>query len=351
MRLAERIGLAALRRLDPETAHGLALKALRTGLAPTAGSPDPALATDAMGLALPSPIGVAAGFDKNAVAPDAMLAQGFGFIEIGAVTPRPQAGNPRPRLFRLAKDRAAINRFGFNNEGLERIAERLRTRTGERSRVWANLGANKDSEDRAGDYLAVMGGLHGLVGAMTLNVSSPNTERLRDLQGAAALEALLARAIARRDELAAGGRRTPLLVKIAPDLTPEELRDVAAVAMNCRIDGIVATNTTLAREGLRSSHAGEAGGLSGAPLKPLALATLKRLRAASAGAIPLIGVGGIATAADAYERIRAGADLVQLYTAMIYEGPSLGARIGDGLAALLKRDGFGGPAEAVGVDA
>lgn len=350
MSAIERAGLAALRLLDPETAHGLAIRALKSGLAPPTPAPDATLATRVLGLNLPSPVGVAAGFDKNAEAPDAMLARGFGFVEIGAVTPRPQAGNAKPRLFRLAEDRAAINRFGFNNDGLETVAARLSARTGGTQRVWANLGANKDSEDRGGDYVAVMKGLHGLVGAMTLNISSPNTERLRDLQGPAALEALLMRAIDHRDELALVGERTPLLVKIAPDLSEAEIADVAAVAMKCGIDGIVATNTTLGRDGLRSAHAAEAGGLSGAPLKARALEVLSRLRRETKGAVTLIGVGGIETAEDAYARIRAGASAVQLYTAMIYEGPSLGSRINDGLARLLRRDGFAHPAEAVGAD-
>ncbi|WP_340109816.1 quinone-dependent dihydroorotate dehydrogenase [Pikeienuella sp. HZG-20] len=351
MRLLEDLGLAALRTLDPERAHRLAILALKAGLGPKA-APEPILSTTLFGLTLPSPIGVAAGFDKNAEAPEAMLAAGFGFIEIGAVTPRPQPGNPRPRLFRLSEDRAAINRFGFNNDGVDVIAARLRARVTDsaRPRVWANIGANKTSADRAGDYVAVMRGLHGTVGAMTLNVSSPNTERLRELQGPAALEALIARALAARDALAETGERTPILVKIAPDLSGPEIDDLAAVATNCGVDGLIATNTTLARPGLRSRHAAEAGGLSGAPLKAAALTALKRLYAATKGKTPLIGVGGIANADDAYERIRAGASAVQVYTAMVYQGPSLGARIGEGLAMRLRRDGFESVAEAVGAD-
>lgn len=348
MSFLERQGLKTLRLIDPERAHGLAIRALKTGLLPAAPPPDPILATRLFGLDLPSPVGVAAGFDKNAEAPDAMLALGFGFVEIGAVTPEPQPGNPRPRLFRLTEDRAAINRFGFNNEGLDVVARRLAKRTRSPARVWANLGANKWSQDRIGDYVTVMRGLHGLAGAMTLNVSSPNTERLRDLQGPEALEALLMRAIRERDQLAAAGARTPILLKIAPDLSPEEIADIAAIALNCRIDGIVATNTTLSRDGLKSAYASETGGLSGAPLKERALAVLKRLRSDTRGELPLIGVGGIATAEDAFERIRAGASAVQLYTAMVYEGPSIGARIGEGLAAILRRKGYGGVEEAVG---
>ena len=348
MSFLEEAGLKALRMLDPETAHRVAIKGLKSGLLKPAPAPDPILKTNVLGIDLTSPLGVAAGFDKNAEAPDAMLAQGFGFVEIGAVTPRPQAGNPRPRLFRLAEDRAAINRFGFNNDGLDVIAGRLARRRGGASRVWANLGANKDSEDRIEDYAAVMRGLHGLVGAMTLNVSSPNTEKLRDLQGPAALEALLTRALKERDKLELAGERTPVLLKIAPDLEEAEIDDIAAVAVNCRIDGVVATNTTLDREGLRSAHRIETGGLSGAPLKARSLAVLKRMARALKGRAPLIGVGGIGSAEDAYERIRAGASAVQLYTAMVYAGPSLGADINAGLAALLKKDGFESVAEAVG---
>ncbi len=348
MRGLEPLGLKALHMFDPETAHGLALKGLQSGILAAAPAADPILATRVLGIDLPTPIGVAAGFDKNAEVPDAMLALGFGFTEIGAVTPRPQAGNPRPRLFRLTEDRAAINRFGFNNQGLTVIAGRLAARRGGHMRIWANLGANKDSADRAEDYVTVMQGLHGLVGAMTLNVSSPNTEKLRDLQGPAALEALLDRAMKARDRLAVTGDRTPILLKIAPDLTAAELDDIAAVALNARIDGIVATNTTLARDGLSSRFAAEVGGLSGAPVKAKALAALQRLRRTSKGRIPLIGVGGIATAADAFERIRAGASAVQLYTAMVYDGPRLGQTIGEGLADLLRKAGFESVAEAVG---
>ena len=233
-------GLRALQMLDPERAHGLAIWALKRGLAPGGGAGfDPLLQTRIFGLTLPSPIGVAAGFDKNAEAPDAMLDRGWGFVEIGAATPRPQPGNPKPRLFRLTEDRAAINRFGFNNDGADAVAARLRARTGGPGRVWANLGANKDTEDKADDYVKVMEKLHGLVGAMTLNVSSPNTERLRDLQGAEALDALLTRAIKARDRLALVGERTPLLLKIAPDLTDGEIGEIAEVAMGAGIDGVL----------------------------------------------------------------------------------------------------------------
>ncbi len=349
--LIEEHGLKAMHMFDPERAHRLAVWSLKHGIAPGKGAQlDPILATTVFGLTLPSPIGVAAGFDKNAEAPDAMLNRGWGFIEIGAATPRAQPGNPKPRLFRLTEDRAAINRFGFNNEGVDAIAVRLRARTGLPTRVWANLGANKDTEDKAEDYVKVMEKLHGLVGAMTLNISSPNTERLRDLQGAEALDALLSRAIKARDRLALVGEKTPLLLKIAPDLTDAEINEIAEVALARRIDGIVATNTTLDRTGLKSAYSAEKGGLSGAPLKQRSLDVLKKFRRATKGRLPLIGVGGIETADDAYQRIRAGASAIQVYTAMVYEGPGLGARIAHGVAARLARDGFSSVADAVGVD-
>jgi dihydroorotate dehydrogenase len=342
--LVERLGLAALRRLDPETAHGLALRALRAGLAPAPGPvTTPRLATRLFGLALANPVGVAAGFDKNAEALDATLAAGFGFVEVGAVTPRPQPGNPRPRLFRLEADRAAINRFGFNNDGLAAMAARLKARR-RPGVVGVNLGANKDSADRAADYATLIGGLSGLADFFTVNVSSPNTERLRDLQGREALDTLLARAVA-----AAGA--TPVAVKIAPDLDEAALADVAEVALARGLAGIIATNTTLSRDGLRSRHAAEAGGLSGRPLFRRSTETLRALRRLTQGRLQLIGVGGVEDAETAYAKIRAGADAVQLYTGLVYGGVSLGARIARGLDGLLARDGFATVAEAVGVDA
>jgi dihydroorotate dehydrogenase len=341
--LVERAGLALLRRLDPETAHGLALGALRRGLAPSPGPvTSPRLATRVAGLALPNPVGVAAGFDKNAVALDATLAAGFGFVEVGAVTPRPQAGNPRPRLFRLAEERAAINRFGFNNDGLTALQARLASRR-RAGVVGVNLGANKDSADRAADYALLVEALAGKVDFLTVNVSSPNTERLRDLQGAEALAALLT---ACRDRAEA----TPLFVKIAPDLSEAEIEAVADAALRLGLAGIIATNTTTARDGLRGAHAAETGGLSGRPLFARSTAVLRRLRGVTRGRCALIGVGGVESAETAYAKIRAGADAVQLYTALVYEGVSLGARIAEGLDALLARDGVSNVAEAVGAD-
>lgn len=346
MRMLERAGLALLHRLDPETAHGLALRALRAGLAGGAGPvTSPRLRTTLAGLALPNPVGTAAGFDKAAVAADAVLRTGFGFAEIGAVTPRPQPGNPRPRLFRLDADRAAINRFGFNNPGMEAVRANLaaQRRAGV---VGVNLGANKDSEDKAADYVAVLRRFRGEVAFATVNVSSPNTERLRDLQGRAALDALLGRVLEARDEAAP---RVPVFLKIAPDLDEAALADLAAVCLERGIDGIVATNTTLARDGLRSAYAAEAGGLSGAPLFRRSTEVLAALYRLTGGAVPLIGAGGIASAEDAMAKIRAGASAVQLYTAMIYQGVSLGARIARDLDRLLEAEGAI-LADAVGAD-
>jgi dihydroorotate dehydrogenase len=350
--LAERAGLALLHRFDPERAHGMALRALRAGLAGGAGSvSSPRLAVRLAGLALPNPVGTAAGFDKAAVAVDATLGAGFGFVEIGAVTPRPQPGNPRPRLFRLDEDRAAINRFGFNSPGMEAVRANL---AGQRrpGMVGVNLGANKDSVDKAADYVAVLQRFHGDVDFATVNVSSPNTERLRELQGRGALDALLARVLEARDSGSrdAAAPRIPVFLKIAPDLDQAGLRDVAELCLGRGVDGIIATNTTTAREGLRSPLAAEAGGLSGAPLfrrSTEVLATLYRL---TGGALPLIGVGGVATAEDAFAKVRAGASAVQLYTAMVFEGVSLGRRIAAGLDRLLAQAGVANMADAVGAD-
>lgn len=351
--MINRLALAALRLTDPETAHAWALSALRAGLAPAPRlREDPALAVDLWGIRFPHPIGVAAGFDKNAEAPDALLRMGAAFLEVGAVTPLPQPGNPKPRMFRLARDRAAVNRFGFNNDGLEAIAARLRARAGDVDRIGANLGANKDAADRLADYEAVLRGLWGLVGFFTVNVSSPNTERLRALQGKEALGALLTRVIAARDALSEHAeRRPPVLVKIAPDLSDEELDAVAEVALVVGLDGIVATNTTVARpDTLKSAHAAEAGGLSGQPLFERSTEVLRHLARATDRKIPLIGVGGVGGAEQAYAKIKAGASLVQLYTALAYEGPGLIARIARDLPALLARDGFASIADAVGAE-
>lgn len=339
----EKLGLAALRRIDPETAHGLALRALQAGLGPRSGPvTSPRLRCRLAGLDLPNPVGLAAGFDKNGTALAPLARSAFGFLEVGAVTPRPQPGNPRPRLFRLSEDRAAINRFGFNNDGAAAMAARLASRP-KGAVIGLNLGANKDSADRAADFAQVLATCGAHLDFATVNVSSPNTERLRELQGKAALAALLAGVMAANRALA---RPLPVFLKIAPDLSEAELEDVAAVATGAGIAGIIATNTTLARDGLKSPHRAETGGLSGAPLferSTRALARLSRLTP-----LPLIGVGGVGSAADAYEKIRAGASAVQLYTALVYGGISLAGEIARGLDALLARDGFANVAEAVG---
>ncbi|MBI1218289.1 MAG: quinone-dependent dihydroorotate dehydrogenase [Rhodobacteraceae bacterium] len=345
MSLLERAGLAALHRIDPERAHGLALLALRAGLVPLPGPvTSPRLGTTLAGLNLPNPVGLAAGFDKNAVALSALTRAGFGFIEVGAATPRPQPGNPKPRLFRLTEDRAAINRFGFNNDGATVIASRLALRP-KAGVIGLNLGANKDSTDRAADFAAVLTTCGAHIDFATVNVSSPNTERLRELQGKAALAALLAGVLAAR---AALPRRIPVFLKIAPDLDAAGLADVADVALTSGIDGIIATNTTLSREGLKSAQRDEKGGLSGAPLFEKSTRTLARLSLLTDGKLPLIGVGGIATPEQAYAKIRAGASAVQVYTAMVFDGIGLAARLARGLDALLARDGFATVADAVG---
>lgn len=346
MRQAERLGLALLHRLDPERAHGLSLRALGAGLVPLPGPvTSPRLATTLAGLALPNPLGLAAGYDKNAEAVAALARAGFGFVETGAATPRPQPGNPRPRLFRLTEDRAAINRFGFNNDGMEAIGARLARRRRGTVPVGLNLGANRDSPDRAADFARVLAHCGAHVDFATVNVSSPNTERLRDLQGKAALAALLAGVTEARARLA---RPVPVFLKIAPDLGPAELADIAEVALSSGIDGVIATNTTLSREGLKSASAGEAGGLSGAPLFERSTRVLAELSRLTGGRLPLVGVGGVGSAAQAYAKIRAGASAVQLYTALVYGGLSLVAEILHGLETLLARDGFASVADAVG---
>ncbi len=346
MSLLESLGLGLMRRMDPERAHGLALKALTSGLAPLPGPvTSPRLACTLAGMPLPNPVGLAAGFDKNATAIAQLSRAGFGFLEVGAATPLPQPGNPKPRLFRLAEDRAAINRFGFNNDGMEAIAGRLAARSRGPVPVGLNLGANKTSDNRAADFARVLAACGPHVDFATVNVSSPNTERLRDLQGPAALSALLDGVMQARAALA---RPIPVFLKIAPDLSEEDLAGIAQVALSAGLSGIIATNTTLSREGLKSAHAGEAGGLSGAPLFEKSTRVLARLSQLTEGQLPLVGVGGISSAEEAYAKIRAGASSVQLYTAMVYQGLSLAARIARGLDGLLARDGFTSVAEAVG---
>jgi dihydroorotate dehydrogenase len=341
----ESLGLAALRRIDPETAHGLAIRALTAGLVPLPGPvTSDRLKTRIAGIELPNPVGLAAGFDKNGEALAPLSRAGFGFIEVGATTPRAQPGNPRPRLFRLTEDRAAINRFGFNNQGMEAMEKRLAARP-RNAVIGLNLGANKDSADRAEDFARVLAHCGRHLDFATVNVSSPNTEKLRDLQGAEALSALLAGVMEARNWMP---RPVAVFLKIAPDLTLSELSEIADVARAARIDAIIATNTTLDRAGLVSPHAQEKGGLSGAPLFDKSTRVLAQLSHLTQGEIPLIGVGGISTPEQAYQKIRAGASAVQLYTALVYQGLSLVPTIARGLDALLARDGFASVADAVG---
>ncbi len=345
MKLSERLGLAVLHRLDPETAHGMSIKALKSGLTPTNGPVStPRLKTSLAGLNLPNPVGLAAGFDKNGEALAPLSRSGFGFIEVGAVTPRPQPGNPKPRLFRLTEDRAAINRFGFNNEGMEVMARRLADRPKD-AVIGLNLGANKDSADRAGDFAKVLEHCGGHLDFATVNVSSPNTEKLRELQGKEALSALLASVLETRD---ARTRPLPIFLKIAPDLSESELVDIADVARTTGVDALIATNTTLSRNGLKSAHKDEMGGLSGAPLFEKSTRVLARLSELLEKDVPLIGVGGIGNAEQAYAKICAGASAVQFYTAMVFGGISLAREIALGLDQLLARDGFGNVKDAVG---
>ncbi|MGB3553456.1 MAG: quinone-dependent dihydroorotate dehydrogenase, partial [Jannaschia sp.] len=297
-------------------------------------------ATRIAGLEMPNPIGLAAGFDKNAEVAGPLQRVGFGFLEVGAATPRAQPGNPRPRLFRLTEDQAAINRFGFNNDGAEAIAARLAARP-RGAVIGLNLGANKDSADRAADFAAVFAACGAHVDFATINVSSPNTERLRDLQGPAALAQLIAGVLAAQDALP---RRVPLFLKIAPDLDADALGAIAEAAAG--LDAIIATNTTLARDGLTSLHRDQAGGLSGQPLFERSTRLLARLSMLTD--LPLIGVGGIASAEQAYDKIRAGASAVQLYTGLVYGGLGLAARIATGLDRLLARGGYDNVAQAVG---
>lgn len=343
MKALEQIGLKALRKFDPETAHGLALKALNTGLGPRTGSVTSArLQITVAGLNLPNPVGLAAGFDKNATALDPLSKTGFGFLEVGAATPRPQPGNPKPRLFRLTADQAAINRFGFNNDGMDVIAGRLKNRPSG-AIVGLNLGANKDSIDKAADFATVLTRCGPHVDFATVNVSSPNTEKLRDLQGKAALAGLLDGVMQAHAQL---DRGIPIFLKIAPDLNSDEIGQVADVANASGIAGIIATNTTLDRIDLHGPHRDEKGGLSGQPLFEKSTRVLAQLSTLTT--LPLIGVGGVGNAEQAYQKIRAGASAVQLYTALVFGGISLAAEIAQGLDGLLARDGFASVADAVG---
>jgi len=332
-------------RLDPERAHTLALRtvsALPRRTRPKASGP---LVTQVAGITFPNPVGMGAGFDKDAVAADGLLRLGFGFVEVGTLTPKPQAGNPKPRLFRLAEDRAVINRMGFNNGGVDAAVGRLTTRDRGTGVIGINIGANKDSADRVADYGRAFRAVAPLADYVTVNISSPNTPGLRALQDKGALDALLDAVLRAREDPRC---QVPVFLKVAPDLEPADVDDIAEVALNRGLNALIVSNTTIARPLLRSRHAAETGGLSGAPLKGPALERLRDFRRATGGAVPLIGVGGIATAEDAWARIRAGASLVQLYSAMVYEGPGIARTICSGLEALMRRDGFASIAEAVG---
>ena len=338
----------ALFCLDAETAHGLALASLKylpIGAGPVA--PGGPLSSTVAGLTFPNPIGMAAGFDKDGEVPDALLGLGFGFAEVGSITPLPQPGNPKPRLFRLVEDRAVINRMGFNNGGAQAAEKRLRSRLSRGGIVGINIGANKDAVDRIADYAHGARVFAPLASYLAVNVSSPNTPGLRALQDESALTELLDGVIAARDET---GHRPPVFLKVAPDLEPADIEAIARIALSRNLGALIVSNTTISRPALGSPYAGETGGLSGAPLRELAQQRIVDFRRATGGRIALIGVGGIADADDAYARIRAGASLVQLYSAMVYEGHTIARRIGAGLARLLERDGFAHVGEAVGVD-
>jgi len=342
------LGVSLLRFLPPETAHRATLRALALGLGPRQREPDPAR----LGITLwqrnfPNPIGLAAGFDKNAEVADAMLALGFGFTEIGTVTPRPQAGNPRPRLFRLTEDSALINRLGFNNEGLAASVQRLEARYDKGGIVGGNIGRNRETADEIGDYVQGVRALAPLVDYLVVNISSPNTPGLRDLQRKSAVERLVERVAAARAQIMPR-HPPPLLLKIAPDLTREEREDLAAASLASGVDGLIVSNTTVARPPLRSRHAHEPGGLSGKPLFALSTLLIADMHGLTGGKLPIIGVGGVASGEDAYKKIRAGASLVQLYTALVYQGPGLVRRIKRELDAALARDGFSSVASAVG---
>lgn len=331
--------------LNAEVAHRATIAALKLLPLHSAHLPDTLKSTVA-GVDFPSPVGLAAGFDKDAEVPAEMLTLGFGFVEVGTLTPRPQPGNPKPRLFRLAEDRAVINRMGFNNGGQAEAFVRLRRCNRAGGPIGVNVGANKDSPDRIGDYVSGVKAMSAVADYLTVNISSPNTPGLRALQDQGALDALLSAVAEAREP-----KGPPVFLKVAPDLEPGDAGRIARSALNYGIDGLIVSNTTVSRPPLSSAHSSERGGLSGEPLKPLALDALRQFRSASGGAIPLIGCGGIASAEDAWERIRAGASLVQLYTAMVYQGPHIGRRIAAGLARKLERSGYSTISEAVGTEA
>lgn len=339
----------ALFRIEAERAHGLALTLLKLAGPERPPVADPALSLAVAGLRFPTPVGMAAGFDKDAEVPDALLGLGFGFAEAGSITPLPQDGNPRPRLFRLVEDEAVINRMGFNNRGARAALARLEARGRRPGILGINIGANKDSTDRVADYATMARLMAPFASYLAVNISSPNTPGLRALQDESALTGLLDAVIEARDS---SGARPPVFLKVAPDLEPADIDAIARIAIDKGLGALIISNTTISRpphsSALASVHAGEAGGLSGAPLRDLAQQRLRDFRTATGGAVPLVGVGGIASAEHAWARIRAGASLVQLYSAMVYEGPGIAKAINAGLLALMRRDGFASIAEAVG---
>ena len=328
--------------LDPERAHHLSIAALKwlPGGAPPVAGP---LATTVAGIAFPNPVGLAAGFDKDAEVTDALFALGFGFVEVGTIPPLPQPGNPKPRLFRLAEDRAVINRFGFNSQGADVARARLAARRGKPGVIGINIGANKDAADRVADYATMMRMMAPLATYITVNISSPNTPGLRALQDEGALTALLDAVVEARGE-----STVPIFLKVAPDLEPADIDAIARIAIDQRLGALIVGNTTVSRPALASAHKAETGGLSGAPLAALSLQRLRDFRGATGGVMPLVGVGGIDSVESAWARIRAGASLVQIYSGMVYEGPFLARRIVNALPALMRRDGFATIAEAVG---
>jgi dihydroorotate dehydrogenase len=351
--LIDRLSRPFLRALDPEDAHALTLKALRVMPLGKAAADPPELAVRAFGLNFPNPVGIAPGFDKNALAPDALLRLGFGFVEVGTVTPRPQAGNPRPRVFRLEADGAVINRLGFNNDGAPAVLARLAARSRAGGIVGVNIGANRDSADRSEDYVRLIETFAPVASYFTVNVSSPNTPGLRDLQQAKALDELLARVVEARDRVRLRAGPTPILVKVAPDLTLSDLDDAVGVARKHGVDGMIVSNTTIARPGsLREpDKAKEQGGLSGRPLFKLATRMLAETFVRAEGAFPLIGVGGIDSGPTAIAKIRAGATLLQVYSGLVYRGIGLLTEVKSDLAAALKRGKRGTLSSLIGVDA